>query len=109
MLYMEEIRELARKYALQNAYTHGGKAQSGSVVSKIFAERPDLKTKAREIVSIVNEVTTQVNSMSLEDQRHELEEKYPHLLEKKKEEKEIKTLPELPNLRGKVVTRFAPN
>ncbi|WP_149528639.1 glutamate--tRNA ligase [Sulfuracidifex tepidarius] len=106
---MEEIRELARKYALQNAYTHGGKAQSGSVVSKIFAERPDLKTKAREIVSIVNEVTTQVNSMSLEDQRHELEEKYPHLLEKKKEEKEIKTLPELPNLRGKVVTRFAPN
>ncbi len=106
---MEEIRELARKYALQNAYAHGGKAQSGSVVSKIFAERPDLKSKAREIVSIVNEVTNEVNSMSLEDQKHELEEKYPQLLEKRKEEKEVKTLPELANVKGKVVTRFAPN
>ncbi len=106
---MEEIRELARKYALQNAYTHGGKAQAGSVVSKIFGERPDLKGKAKEIVSIVNDVVREVNSISIEDQRRELEEKYPQLLEEKKREREVKTLPELPNVKGKVVTRFAPN
>ncbi|BFI74024.1 glutamate--tRNA ligase [Sulfurisphaera ohwakuensis] len=106
---MEEIEELIYKYALQNAYKHGGKAQDKAVVSKIFVERPDLRSRAKEISEIAKKIVEKVNSMSIQDQERELKEKYPDLLEeKKKEEPEKKTLPPI-KVEGKFVTRFAPN
>ncbi|MBB5252411.1 glutamate--tRNA ligase [Sulfurisphaera ohwakuensis] len=106
---MEEIEELVYKYALQNAYKHGGKAQDKAVVSKIFVERPDLRSRAKEISEIAKKIVEKVNSMSIQDQERELKEKYPDLLEeKKKEEPEKKTLPPI-KVEGKFVTRFAPN
>lgn len=109
VMWMDEnLEELIYKYTLQNAYKHGGKANLNAVVSKIFAERPDLRSKAKEIVKIANSVIEKVNSMSIEDQKRELETKYPEMLEEKKREEEKKTLPEIP-VKGKFVTRFAPN
>lgn len=81
---MDQIRELARKYALANAFAHGGKAQVGSVISKILAEMPDLRSKAKEIIPIINEVVTQINSMTFDQQKQEIEAKFPQLLERKK-------------------------
>jgi glutamyl-tRNA synthetase len=105
----EDIETLAYKYALQNAVRYGGKATEGPVVSKVFGERPDLRQRAKEVVEIVKKVVQKVNSMSLEEQRKELETKFPELLEEKKVE-EKKGLPPLPGVKeGSLVVRFAPN
>ncbi|PVU78158.1 glutamate--tRNA ligase [Sulfolobus islandicus] len=104
-----ELREIIYKYALQNAVKHDGKAEAGPVMSKIIAERPELRSNAKEIVKIVKEIIDQVNSLTLEQPIAEIETKYPELLEEKKHEEKKKILPPLPNVKGQVVTRFAPN
>ncbi|MDT7900726.1 MAG: glutamate--tRNA ligase [Acidianus sp.] len=106
---MEEIDEIIYKYALDNAVKHDGKAAVGPVMSKVLGEKPELKPKAKEIAKRVQEIVEKVNSMSLEDQKKELEAKFPEMLTKKKTEEEKKTLPPLPNVKGEVITRFAPN
>jgi len=107
---MKEMRELLLKYALLNAVKHQGKAQLNAVISKVFAERPDLRPKARELVSLAKEVIYEVNNLDLEKQRSIIESRWPELLEERKRE-EKKELPPLPKFERvkKVVTRFAPN
>ena len=104
------LRELIYKHALLNAYKHGGKASLKHVVSKVIAEDPSLRSEIKNLMPTIREVIEQVNSMELSQQKKELEEKYPDLLEEKREE-EAKTLPPLPgaDLKRNVVTRFAPN
>ncbi|MCH1770594.1 MULTISPECIES: glutamate--tRNA ligase [Metallosphaera] len=102
-----ELEEIVYKYALWNAVKHNGQAQVGPVVSKVFAERPELKANAKEVVKLAEKMVAKVNAMSLEQQTAELQ-KYPELLEERKKE-EKKTLSPLPNVKGTVVTRFAPN
>jgi hypothetical protein len=85
-----ELREIIYKYALQNAVKHDGKAEAGPVMSKIIAERPELRSNAKEIVKIVKEIIDQVNSLTLEQQIAEIETKYPELLEEKKHEEKRK-------------------
>ncbi len=107
-----EVRELARGYALLNAVEHGGRAAVGPVMGKIMAERPDLRRHARQVAAIVREVVEEVNQLSLEEQRRLLSERYQWLLEKRKKQRaaEEKRLPPLPEAEeGRVVTRFAPN
>lgn len=106
---LEKVRETAYKYALLNAYKHGGKAELKPVISKIIAEIPEIRRHVREILGIVREVISEINKLSLEKQREIISKNWPELLEEKHEVKE-KTLPPLPNaVEGKVVTRFAPN
>lgn len=100
----DEIYELAYKYALKNAVEHGGKASVGAVVGKIFVERPDLKGKAKEIMPIVKKAVDDVNALPIERQKEEME-KYDYSALQKRERK---GLPELPNVKGRVVTRFPP-
>jgi len=101
------IEEIARKYALQNAVQYGGKAQDGKVIAKVLAEKPELRRMAKEIIQSIKEVVSKVNSMSVEEQKKELETKWPELLEKHVKAKRV-GLPELKNVTGKVVMRFAP-
>ena len=107
----DELRELAKAYALVNAVEHGGRAAVGPVMGKIMAEKPELRPHAREIVAIVREAVAEVNQLSPDEQKRLLEEKYSWILEKLSKPKEQeKTLPPLPGAEeGKVVTRFAPN
>ncbi|BCU71319.1 glutamate--tRNA ligase [Stygiolobus caldivivus] len=106
---MEELEELVYKYALQNAVKHDGKANVNAVVSKIFSERGDLRSRAKEIVELTKKIVDKVNSMSINDQINELKEKYPEMLEEKKKEETVKkTLPPI-SVKGSLVTRFAPN
>ncbi|BEP18509.1 glutamate--tRNA ligase [Pyrofollis japonicus] len=80
-------------------------------MGKIIAEKPELRRHAKEIARIVAEIVKEINSLSIDEQKRLLEEKYSWVLERRKsrEEKE-KTLPPLPGaVEGKVVTRFAPN
>ena len=46
---------------------------------------PELRQKAKEIGPIITEVVSEINQISLEEQQKEIEEKYPELLEVKKE------------------------
>lgn len=101
------LRDLARKYALQNAVLHGGKADARAVVGKILAEQPDLRPRVREIIPEVETVVQEVNALDPDAQRAELTAIAPELLERK-EVREAE-LPPLPGAEeGEVVVRLAP-
>ena len=104
-----ELKELIRKAALLNAVSHDGKAQAGAMVGKILGERADLRAKVKELSGIINTVVTEVNSLSLNEQKAIVEEKWPET--QKKEKAEEKHLPPLPNADKykQIVTRFSPN
>ena len=107
---MEDVKLLARKLALVNAAKHDGKAQVGSVVGGILAQRADLRASAKDVTNIVIDVLKEVNSLSHEEQTKEVEKKWPDLLKTEKTSQE-KTLPPLPNAEKfkVIVTRFSPN
>jgi glutamyl-tRNA synthetase len=105
----EDLENLIYKYALLNALKYNGKADIKAVTAKIFTERPELKPRAKEIVELVKKIVEKVNSMSIDDQRKELENKYPEVLREERKVEERKKLPPLPNVKEKVITRFAPN
>jgi len=112
---LNAIRETIKRIALLNAISHEGKAQTKPVLGKLLSEKPDLRGVARELVSLVDEIVREVNSMPLEEQIETVKKFWPEVLkkerEKKKEKAEEKTLPPLPNVEkySRVVTRFAPN
>jgi len=105
-----ETKEITRKIALLNAFRHDGKAQTQSVLGKLLAEQPHLKTKIKEIASFVKEVVEEVNKLSLEEQKRLVEKSWPEVLLKEKVEEE-RALPPLPKVEKykRVVTRFSPN
>jgi glutamyl-tRNA synthetase len=104
------LRELVLKAALLNALQHSGKAQTGALMGRIIGERQELKTKAKELSGLISKVVNEVNSLSVEEQKRIVEEKWPEALKKEKLEEE-KRLPPLPNADKykQVVTRFSPN
>jgi len=107
-------REAIKKIALLNALHYNGKAQFQPVLGKLLTERPDLKTKIKEIAPIINEIVKEVNMLSIDEQKRILKEKRIVLEEKitLKEKVEVaRVLPPLPNAEKyeRVVTRFAPN
>jgi glutamyl-tRNA synthetase len=106
----KELEELIRKFALLNAIKHDGKAQTGPVIGKVLAEKPELRTKVKEITALVNKIVDEVNNIPLNEQKRLVEENWPQLFVREKIEEE-KRLPPLPNVNKyqKVVTRFSPN
>ncbi len=105
---MSEIKLIAEKYAIKNAFEYQGKADVGAVVGKVKALAPevDLKKEMKEIKRIVDEV----NKLD----KSELEKKYKIFEEEGWELKHVekeKTLPELDWLKAgeKLITRVAPN
>lgn len=101
---MKNFSEIARAYALKNALSHEGKAQTGNVISSLFHEglkKEDVKKYAKEISNIVNGV----NALSNEEQEKEFE-KFKELTS---ERESREGLPELPDAKeGKVIMRFRP-
>ena len=104
----EEIKILIKKYALQNAVKYKKTPQSGAVMGKVMAQ-PDLRSMAKEITVLVNEVLVEIDSMTPEAREGELNRLAPELIAELKEKKEPeKGLPPL-DLPGTLVMRFAPN
>jgi len=97
--------ELILKYSLQNAIKFDGKANTGAVVGKIFAEKPE--SKGPEVAKKVAEIVRKVNSMGLEEQKKKLQEIAPELLEERKEKKE-RDIFEFLEVKGEVTTAFPP-
>ena len=108
MLTTDDIKILIKKYALQNAVKYNKLPQAGSVMGKVMAA-PELRTKAREVNSLIVEVLDEINRMSPDSWEQELERLAPELIAELKEKKEPdKGLPPL-TIKGKLVMRFAPN
>ena len=104
---MSAIEGIIRKYALQNAYFHKGSAHLGNVIPKVIGEKPALRKKMKTLIPEIQKVVDEVNKLSADEQKTQLEELAPELLERSKEEK--KGVPDVPNAKkGKVVTRIPP-
>jgi glutamyl-tRNA synthetase len=105
------LRELIQKAALLNALQYGGKAQAGALIGRIISERQELKTEAKELSGLIGKVVKEVNSLSVDEQKHLVEKKWPEALKKDKPTDEEKGLSPLPNVdkHKQVVTRFSPN
>lgn len=100
------MEKIIRKHALLNAVEFDGKAYFQSVLGKVLAENPKLKPEIKKIIPSIRKVVEEVNTLTLEEQKTEIEK----LQIKAKVEKkyEIK-LPDLPNAKiGKTVMRLAP-
>lgn len=102
------MREKIMKYALQNAVFYEGKANPKAVLGKVLGSEPELRARAAQVRIEAEQVVSEVNRLSLEEQKKRLEIMAPELLVK--EEKEQEELPPLAGaVEGKVVTRFAPS
>jgi len=100
------LEDLVRKFALQNAILHNGKADEGAVIGKVIAARPELKSEIKDVMKVIKSIVAEVNALTLNQQKKMLEEKAPELLEKKVIKKA--ELPDLPKVEKKTVMRFAP-
>ena len=105
----EKIKKEIRKLALQNAFEHKGQTQDKVVLGKILGTTPELRSKVKEISQDISKVVEEINQLSTEEQKKEIENEFPELLQTKKKPEEREGLPELENaIDGKVVTRFPP-
>lgn len=103
-----ELKEVVRKYALQNAALYGGKANPKAVVGKAMAERPELRPRAQEVAAAAEEVCRELAGLPFDDICRMAEDIDPALLKRTKCERK-NVLPDLPMaVEGKVVMRVAP-
>ena len=79
-----ELKEFIRKAALLNAVSHDGKAQAGALVGKVFGERADLRSKVKDLSALINTVATEVNNLSVSEQKAIVEEKWPETQKKER-------------------------
>ncbi len=104
----DEIKLLIKKYALQNAVKYNRTPQAGAVMGKVMAVQ-ELRSMAKEITLLIEEVLREINEMTPESRGEELMKLAPELLAELKEKKEPdKGLPPL-EINGALVMRFAPN
>lgn len=105
----DELKRLIRKVALQNAFEHDGQTKDKIVLSKILGTHAELRNKIKEINSEISAIVLDVNKLSLQQQKLEIEKNFPELLVEKEKIEERAGLPPLEGAeKGKVVTRFPP-
>ncbi len=98
---MTDLEEVIRKHVLKNAFDYGS-ASTGHVVGKVIAEYPNARKDMKGTMKEIEKIVTKVNAL----QKGEIEKQLSQysFIEKKQEEKKL----ELPEVKGKVVTRFPP-
>ena len=105
---------LIKQLALANALKFKGKANSKALIGGLIKEMPEVKQDMQATMKEINDITAEINALSLEEQKEFLLTLDPEHEKKQaaaKEERKAKAneLPELPNaVDGKVVTRIPP-
>ncbi|MFW5871936.1 MAG: glutamate--tRNA ligase [bacterium] len=109
-----DIESKIREFALENALKFNGKASQGAIIGKLMAFDSSIKAKMKEVAPQIGKILSEVNKLSLEEQKKQLLDLNPEFEKeqaiKKAANKEARSdLPELKNAEiGKVVTRVAP-
>src|SRR3972149_1672545 len=101
---MKDFEKKVRAHALKNALAHGGRAQSGAVISAMFSEGLK-KSEVGKHAKNINKIASDVNKLSLEQQQKEFS-----ALKDDIHEREVREgLEELPNVKKTGgIMRFAP-
>lgn len=102
-----DLREIVRKYALQNAALHKGSANPKAVVGKVMGEVPELRSRSKEVSAAAEEICAELCGMNFDDIVAETESINPDLLKKTKSEKKDVMI-DLPDTENGVVMRMAP-
>ena len=105
-----EFEDLVFKHSLFTASQHAGKANLGSIINKIIAEKPELKSDIKNLMNEIKPIVEKINSMSPEKQIELLQKDFPNMKSKTKHDEKF-PLPSLPNFNSyeKIITRFSPN
>ena len=105
-----EFEDLVFKHSLFNASQHAGRANLGSIINKIIAEKPELKSDIKNLMNEIKPIVEKINSMSPEKQIELLQKDFPNMKYKTKQDEKF-PLPSLPNFNSyeKIITRFSPN
>jgi len=107
----KEMEKLILKNALLNAIKYDGKANQGSIISKLLGEMPELKDNIKDVAKQVGMILKDVNKMTVEEQTAKLEEIAPGALDAANEKKEKKhDIFEFLGIKegDKIVTSFPP-
>jgi glutamyl-tRNA synthetase len=106
----EEVRQILKQYALQNAVKHKSVPRAGAVVGAFLGANPELRSRAKELNAIIGSVLADVEALTPEEREEELIRSAPDLATSMHQKRERSTeLPPLPDAEGGVVMRFAPN
>ncbi|MGQ9595845.1 MAG: glutamate--tRNA ligase [Thermoproteota archaeon] len=105
----EETRNLIERIALENAVSFKGVAKTEAVLGKLLGMNPGLRSKVKELIPLIREITERVNRLSPAEQA-ELLEKIGGVQHVEKALKQL-GLPSLPRAEAfpQTVLRFAPN
>jgi len=111
MIIEKEFEDFIFITALENAHKFGGKTQFKTLMGKAILKFPEMKEDMEFFKNKIDIILNQVNQMSLKDIEKKILEINPQFFvktEKSKEKIENNSLPPLPNLPAKMITRFAP-
>lgn len=106
----DDLKKEVRKAALQNAVEHDGKTKDKIILSKVLGTAPEFKSRVKEIIPEITLIVSEINNMSLEQQRTEIQNHFPEIFSVKEKIKEDRVgFPPLEDAeQGKVKTRFTP-
>ena len=104
----DELKRMIRGIALLNASEHDGKTRNDSIISKVIGTKPELRSRIKDVIPLISQTVVDVNKLSVEIQRKELESKYAELLIVKPKQERIGLPPLEDAEQGKVITRFPP-
>ncbi|MCH2407131.1 MAG: hypothetical protein MK224_04130 [Candidatus Nitrosopelagicus sp.] len=79
----DDLKKEIRKIALQNAVEHDGKTKDKVVLSKSLGTIPELKNNVKEVIPEIASIVSQVNGMSIEEQKTEIQNNFPEILDVK--------------------------
>jgi len=99
---------MIRGIALLNASEHDGKTRNDSIISKVIGTKPELRSRIKDVIPLISQTVIDVNKLTVEIQRKELESKYAELLIVKPKQERIGLPPLEDAEQGKVITRFPP-
>ena len=102
--------------ALENAVSFDGKSNPKALLGKVISKFPEIKSEMDFCLKEIENTVKQVNSLELEEQTRKLKYLNPDFFEKKEIKKNEKMvgkgqnaiLIKLPNMDGKIITRFSP-
>jgi glutamyl-tRNA synthetase len=100
------LDELVKKYTLINAIEHDGVAQAKSVLGRLLAENPEMRSRLQQLGGEIAEAVEIINRLSLNEQKSEMERLGGYIAPKRVERK---GLPDLELGRDRFIVRFAPN